>query len=145
MSKEEFIFEICLVFIQHLKVCIEYGSGWNTDIFMHLLNKKEENLISLGISELVNNNTETHLEHVVPRLVLLQETRRLIEEKSLKNTEIAHLLQKHWKVARISKDEQQKLDLKSKLNLKQTMPEGWTFENGDTLARFKKADIVLRC
>ncbi len=143
MTKDEFIYNICLVYVQHMKICIAYGSGWNTDIFMHLLNKKEEDLISLGKSKEIKVNSQTHLEHVVPRLVLLLETRRLLEEEKLSNEEIAWLLHKHWKVARITKEEQEQLDLKCNLNLKQTMPDGWTFEEGDTLARLKLAKIKL--
>jgi len=143
MTKDEFVYNICLVYVQHMKVCIEYGSGWNTYLFSHLLNRKEENLISLGKSKEINDNSQTRLEHVVPRLVLLTETRRLINEKTLSDEKIACLLYKHWKVARITKEEQERLDLKSYLNLKEKMPEGWTFENGDTLARLKLADIKL--
>ena len=133
--------------MKHLRVCIQYGSGWNTDIFIHLLNKKEEELISMGESEAIKANNlmkkDTHLEHIVPRLILLLETRKLIEKGRLTDEKIARLLQKHWKVARISREEQQKLDLKNELDLKQTMPEGWTFEKGDTLERLKIAGIIL--
>ncbi len=143
MTKDEFVYNICLVYIQHMKVCIKYGSGWNTYMFSHLFNRKEEDLISLGKSKKIKANSQTHLEHVVPRVVLLTETRRLIKEKILSDEEIAWLLYKHWKVARITKEEQELLDLKSKMNLKETMPEGWTFEGGDTLARLKLANIEL--
>ena len=143
MKTNDFIFKICLVYVQHMKACIEYGSGWNTDIFIYLLNKKEEDLISIGTSIKMDNHKETHLEHIVPRLVLLMETRRLLKEEKLSDEDIAKLLQKHWKVARITREEQQELDSKDKLNLKQTMPKEWTFENGDTFARLKIAGITL--
>ena len=143
MTKNDFIYNICLVYVQHMKVCIEYGSGWNTYMFSHLFNRKEEDLISLGKSKAIQENSQTRLEHLVPKAILLIETRRLIEEKKLSDEKIARLLQKHWKVARITKKEQEQLDLKCNLNLKQTMPNGWSYEKDDTLARLKLAKIEL--
>jgi hypothetical protein len=54
---------------------------------------------------------------------------------------IAGLLEKHWKIAHITKDQAERLD-KKPINLKSTMPEGWRFESGNTLARLEKIGIT---
>lgn len=56
--------------------------------------------------------------------------------------EIALLLQKHWKIVRISKVEAKNLD--SRPGLKSGMTNGWTFETVDTFARLKVAQIIFR-
>jgi hypothetical protein len=94
-----------------------------------------------GISTKVGTDTPTHPEHVVPCAMLVTECQRLIKEGKCSNQEIARLLQKHWRVAIITKDEQKRLD--SDLKLKSKMPPGWRFENGDTFARLTIAKIEL--
>lgn len=101
----------------------------------------EKEFVYAGQSKKVNTVTPTHPEHVVPCAKLITECQRLIKVETLPDEEIATLLQKHWKVATITKEEQGILD--SKLNYKSKMPANWTFETGDTFARFKEAGIVL--
>ena len=55
--------------------------------------------------------------------------------------QIAPLLAKHWKIATITVAEKNYLDFE--LGYKSKMPDGWTFEEGDTFARLHAAKIVL--
>lgn len=82
---------------------------------------------------------ETRLEHVVPCRVLYQESTRLICEGELSDAEIARLLASHWRVARLARSEQKMLDQA----YKQRMPDGWRFQDGDTLSRLKLSNIEL--
>lgn len=101
----------------------------------------EEEFVYVGKSKKVDADTPTHPEHAVPCAKLITECQRLIREGKHSDEQIASLLQKHWKVATITKEEQKHLD--SGLGYKSEMPDGWTFENGDTFARFKLAGIVI--
>jgi len=82
----------------------------------------------------------THKEHIVPRVLICDECHRMF-----KNGEpvvaVARFIRKYLKVVLISKEEQQLLDKKAHLNMKQTMPKGWTFETGCEFARLKATGI----
>ena len=52
---------------------------------------------------------------------------------------ILHILEKYWKVATITAEEDESLN---KLGLARKMPEGWQL-NGDPFLRYKKAGIIL--
>ena len=81
-------------------------------------------------------------EHVIPRKVICEACKEMFKKgKSI--DAVAKFIEKHLKIVRISKQEQQKLDKKSGLNLKQRMPEGWSFRNGDIYARLRAAGIKL--
>lgn len=89
-----------------------------------------------------------HKEHIVPRMVICKGCHEIFEKGKLSGlpkseliVKAADLIQKHLKIVRISRAEQQRLDHKSKLNLKQRMPENWSFEDGDPFARLKLANI----
>ena len=97
--------------------------------------------MNCGMSKQAKAGEPPHPEHVVPCAVLISESFRLIREQNHSDDEIAKLLQKHWKIATISKSEAKKLD--SKLKLKSRMPKGWCFEDGDTLERLKLAGITI--
>jgi hypothetical protein len=57
---------------------------------------------------------------------------------------VAVFIRKFFKVVRISKAEQVKLDKKlDNLNLRQRMPDGWSFESGDVFQRLRLADIDI--
>lgn len=112
----------------------------HTRIFNYVLHP-ESKYVNCGISPEVKNGGPPHPEHVVPCAVLINESFRLIKEKKKSDDEIAKLLQRHWKIATISKAEAKILD--SDLGLKSRMPEGWRFEDGDTLARLKLAGITI--
>lgn len=145
-SKEntpDFVYETCLLLVAHFRNIIQFsekGFGFNTRIFSHILHPEKE-FVYAGQSKNVNTETPTHPEHVVPCATLITECQRLIRAGTLSDEEIATLLQKHWKLATITKEEQGILDLK--LGHKSTMPANWDFETGDTFARLKEAGIVL--
>jgi hypothetical protein len=101
----------------------------------------EFDFVGIGQSTEVTNESGFHPEHVVPCAVLISETCRLIEGNVLNDTEIAKLLQKHWKIVRITKEQARQIDFG--LGYKSTMPTGWCFEFGETLARLNEAEITL--
>ena len=145
--KEQFVYDTALVCVQHLKNALKYrkesgdGGGIHSRLMEDLLHP-EEHFILCGQSQEVIDGKPSRKEHVVPCVVLVDKTLRLLNAG--KDIEyIAKLFAKHWKVARISKDEARFIDSKKGANLKKRMPEGWCFEKGDTLARLKAAGIQL--
>jgi hypothetical protein len=109
-------------------------------IFNYVLHP-ESKYVDCGTSSEAKSGEPPHPEHVVPCAVLISECFRLIKENNHSDEEIAKLLQRHWKIATISKSEAKILD--SDLGLKSRMPYGWRFEDGDTLARLKLAGITI--
>ena len=139
------VYETCLLLVTHFRNLIQFsknGFGFNTRIFSHMLHPEKE-FVCAGQSQLVTAETPTHPEHVVPCATLITECQKLIRAGTHSDEAIAVLLQKHWKVATITKEEQQILDSKSKLGYKSKMPTNWSFESGNTFARFEEAKIVL--
>jgi len=140
-KREELVSKTCLVIVQHFRNLLEADiGGFNSRIFQHMLHW-EYDFVGIGQSKEVTSETGFHPEHVVPCAVLISETCRIIKENKLNDIEIARLLQKHWKIARITKDQARYIDYE--LGYKSSMPEGWKFETGDTLARLKLANIEL--
>jgi len=141
----QFIIATCNLLVEHFSniMLIEdsNGYGFNSRVFSHLLHP-EEKFILEGYSLGAISGEPIRLEHLVPCKVLYNETRRLLTEGQLSKHEIALLLQKHWRVAYITKSEQEKLD--SQYKLKTIMPSEWVYETGDTLARLKVAKIELQ-
>lgn len=148
MSKNgdpDVVYETCLLLVTHFRNLIQLnknGFGFNTRIFSHMLHPEKE-FVYAGQSEKVTTETPTHPEHVVPCAMLVTECQRLIRAGNHSDEAIAVLLQKHWKVATLTKEEQKILDSKFKLGYKSNMPANWTFETGNTFARFEEAKIVL--
>ncbi len=143
-SKQEIVQETCLLLVRHFRNLIEAGNdvhGFHTRLFSHMLHP-ERIFVYAGQSVNVQPGMPTHPEHVVPCAKLISECKRLIKERSRSDDEIAAMLHKHWKLADITKGEQFKLD--RELGLKSDMPPGWTFESGDTFARFTLAGIKLQ-
>lgn len=144
MNKEQVVLAACARLIEHfsaLLICkASIGYGFHSRIFSHYLHPEKE-FVYAGTSRNIQPDTKVRLEHIVPCIVLINECTRLISEGSVPHSRIAELLAKHWKVAHITKDEQNKLD--KTLKLKSKMPQGWTFKNGDTYARFQLAEISL--
>jgi hypothetical protein len=137
---EALITRTCHLVVAHLRNVDQHGGkGLHTRLFSHLLHP-EEDFVFAGRSIRLQPGMPSRLEHVVPCAVMLRECRRLIGEGSADEA-IALLLASHWRVARITLDEQQRLD--KALRLKSTMPAGWRFESGATLARFTAAGITL--
>lgn len=141
-NRFDVVYQTCILLVAHFRNLIHHGKdlGFHTRLFSHMLHP-EDQFVFAGRSIKVGADTPTHPEHVVPCAMLITECQRLIREDNCSDEEIARLLQKHWKVATISKDEQTRLDFE--LKLKSKMPPGWTFENGDTFARFSLAEIRL--
>lgn len=137
----QFITATCLLLVDHFLNIKSNptGYGFNSRVFSHVLHP-EEKFILEGCSAGTIAGEPSRLEHLVPCLVLYNETQRLLANGKLSKVEIALLLQKHWRVARITHEEQKRLDSKHK----QTMPKGWVYETGDTLARLKVAGIKLQ-
>ncbi|MGD9775172.1 hypothetical protein [Diaphorobacter sp.] len=134
------VLKTCTLLISHFRNLREHGGGgFHTRLFSHMLHP-EHQYVFAGRSITVDQTTPTHPEHVVPCAVLISECQRMIGEDA-PDAQIAALLAKHWKVATITKAEQQRLDFE--LGLKSKMPPGWRFEDGDTLARFHAANIYL--
>lgn len=134
------VLKTCTLLVAHFRNLHEQGSkGFHTRLFSHMLHP-EQHFVFAGRSAAVQPGIPTHPEHVVPCAVLISECRRLITEGAT-DAHIAALLAKHWKVATITKKEQQDLD--SKLGFKSRMPPGWRFEDGDTFARLHAAEITL--
>ncbi|MGJ0483974.1 MAG: hypothetical protein ACR65R_05490 [Methylomicrobium sp.] len=140
-SKEEIVYRTCKTVVRHIRNHVEEDRGGiHTRLFSHILHP-ENDFVCLGKSSATNSSEDTHPEHVVPCVVLVEETRRLIREGQLTDDDIAKLLQKHWKIALITKNEARTIDYE--LGYKSTMPEGWCFETGDTLARLRAANINI--
>lgn len=77
-------------------------------------------------------------EHVVPRRALCEECHKMFaEEASIE--EVAAVIKRHLKIVLISKEEQEYLD--HELGLKQTMPSGWSFKDGNPFHRLDVANI----
>lgn len=150
MDKEQAIFETCILLVKHFKNMnshteyrkkISLGhAGFHTRIFSHILHPEKE-FVYVGSSVELNEGEPFHPEHIVPCVVLMNESIRLIKNGH-SDEYIAKILQRHWKVAHITKGQAKKLD--QELGLKTTMPSGWNFETGSSLARLEAAGIKLR-
>ena len=142
MEKSEIVIKASRLLVTHFRNLIDYGeAGFNTRIFKHMLHP-EEHFVFAGTSISVTSDSLTHPEHVVPCAVLINECKRLIKNDAHSDGQIAILLAKHWKIVKITKEEQQRVDYE--LGYKSKMPDGWCFENGDTFERLHRANIVLK-
>jgi len=115
------------------------GKGRHSRVFSYFLHP-EMDFVGVGKSQEVIDGKAPHPEHVVPCIVLINESCRLLKE-GVPETEVARLLSKHWKIVLISKEEAGRLDSKDGTGLKCRMPENWRFESGDTYERLKQAGI----
>lgn len=82
-------------------------------------------------------------EHVIPRNVICYQCHKMFEEGSSVET-VANFVRKHLRIVYISREEQEKLDKGNQLNLRQRMPDGWSFDSGDLYARFNAAGIKIK-
>lgn len=83
-----------------------------------------------------------HREHVIPRNVICHRCHRMFEEGS-SIEEVANFIRNHLQIVYISKEEQQNLDRGDRLNLRQRMPDGWSFDEDDLYARLSTAKIKV--
>lgn len=142
VEKSESVYRASLLLVKHFKDCIERdGKGLHSRIFNYFLHP-EAYFVGVGRSQEVVDGKPVHPEHVVPCAVLIKESCRLISQ-GVPEAEIARLLSKHWKIVFISKEQAARLDSKDHLDLKNKMPEGWCFKNGDTYARLNAAGIYV--
>lgn len=143
VEQNDIVLETCLVLVRHFRTLLRLNKdelGFHTRLFSHTLHP-ERSFVYAGKSEDSLSDSRPHPEHVVPCVILITECKRLIKAGTYSDGDIAEMLQKHWKVADISKREQRHLDVD--LRLKSRMPDDWTFEDGDTFARLKCAGISL--
>jgi hypothetical protein len=141
IDEEEIVFRACKALVGLFRDQIESGRRCvHSRIFNYVLHPEEE-YVQCGRSRALKAGDKPHPEHVVPCKVLQDECFRLIEHGTLTDSEIATLLQRHWKIAKITKEEARRLD--SEMKLKSSMPGNWRFEDGDTFARFEVANISI--
>lgn len=139
-DKELILNRSCKLLVQLVRNHVEeLRGGLHTRIFSYILHP-EVDYVCAGISRDASklSRSQWHLEHVVPCRALIVETRRLVVQNTLPDDQIAALLQKHWKVAWISKDEARALDK----CYKSVMPSGWNFESGATMARLAGIELL---
>lgn len=142
MDKGESVYRASLLLVNHFRDCLDRGGkGLHSRIFNYFLHPEGE-FVGVGKSLDVVNGKPVHPEHVVPCAVLIEESCRLLK-MGVPESEIALLLSKHWKIAYISKEQAGYIDSIDGLNLKNTMPDGWCFESGDTYERLNRAGIEL--
>jgi hypothetical protein len=142
MDKKGAVYRAGLQLVEHFTDCLQMEKrGVHSRIFSLLLNP-EQYFVSVGQSQEVIDGAQSHVEHIVPCVVIIKESIKLIEDNFPKD-EIAKLIVKHWKIAIISKEQASQLDLKSELDLKDKMPEGWDYKTGNTNARLDKANITI--
>ncbi len=84
-----------------------------------------------------------HREHVVPRNIICYECHDMFLAGASVQS-VAEFIGKYLKIVWISRAEQQKLDQGRQLNLRQRMPDGWSFESGSIFARLDKAGIEVK-
>ncbi len=144
-NREDLVYATCLLLVKHYRNLAAYEAnsgerlGYHTRVFTPLLHP-ERKFCYLGQSEKVTQENK-YLEHVVPCGYMMNELERLIKEGKHSDEELARALQKNWKVADLTEEETQKLNVE--LKLKSTMPEGWDFMTGNPEDRLTQAGIKL--
>lgn len=140
-TNDDILLRACKVLVQNFANQVEEGREVvHTRIFNFFLHP-EGRYVYYGSSASATAETKNHREHAVPCAILIRECFRLIREEKLGHDQIARLLKKHWKIVKITKEESKNID--SELGYRSTMPDGWSFEEGDTFERFKLAEIEL--
>lgn len=93
------------------------------------------------VGQSVNYKGKGHREHVIPCKMIVEKCHEMICDNA-DDDSIAEFIKKHVKIVLISIDEKNELDRKSGHNLKQSMPDNWTWaESTDIYARLTKAGI----
>ena len=145
-EKNKLIFQTCLLLVRHITNLVEHEKstgvriGYHSRIFDSLLHPQEY-FISLGKSEKLLDGVQGRIEHVVPCAYIVEKLEELIKEQKYTQEELAHALQKNWKVAHITKEEAKFMDFN--LKLKSTMPKDWDFMTGRPEIRLEAAGIRL--
>lgn len=81
-------------------------------------------------------------EHIIPRKVIVDKCHEIFRNGGDADDAEALIIE-NLRMAWISKEEAERLNKSKNLNLRQRMPEGWSFESGDKYARLKMAGIKL--
>ena len=145
-EKNELVFQTCLLLVRYFTNLVEYEKstgtriGYHSRIFDPLLHPQEQ-FIFLGKSEKLLDGVQSRIEHVVPCAYMIEKLEGLINENKYTQEELAHALQKNWKVAHITKEEADFMDFD--LKLKSTMSEDWDFMTGRPEIRLESAGIKL--
>ena len=84
-----------------------------------------------------------HREHVIPRNVICYRCHEMFAAGSSIEA-VATFIRRHLQIVHISREEQQRLDSGKELNLRQRMPDGWSFESGKLYARLEAAKIEIQ-
>ena len=84
-----------------------------------------------------------HREHVIPRNVICDRCYEMFAA-GLSIETVATFIRKYLRIVRVSNEEQQRLDRQNELNLKQRMPDGWSFDSGNMYARLDAAGIRVQ-
>ncbi len=109
-------------------LCIALGNKQQTDLYSE---KAYDQLKHKNKSKLV-------YEHVVPKNIYQNEIlKAFMDGRVMSVEEIKEMLEKYWRIATITKEEDE-----NSLLLSETMPEGWK-KGDDPLARYHRAGITL--
>jgi hypothetical protein len=79
-------------------------------------------------------------EHIIPRRVIVEKCHEIFRNGGDAG-DAEKLILENLRIVWISKREAERLNKSANLNLRQTMPEGWSFETGDKYARLRMAGI----
>ena len=140
-TKEQITLRICKLIVRLIRNHVEEDRGGpHTRIFTHMLHPEQDYVLT-GISSNFSEGKDRHVEHVVPCVVMISMTKELIQEGRLSDEQLAILMMRNWKVAILTKEEAKTID--QKLGLKTRMPESWSYEHGDPMARLTAAGITL--
>lgn len=144
---DHFVYQTCLVAIQHIKNVVELRKaqdrtlGYHSRLLERLLHP-EDVLIYKGTSKAaLEHSASKYKEHIVPMVYLQDALWALVEQGEKSDAQLAQLLKNHLGVAYITKEEARKLD--HKLSLKTKMPKNWLLGENDPIDRLKEAGIVL--
>lgn len=144
---DHFVYQTCLVAIQHIKNVVELRKaqdrtlGYHSRLLERLLHP-EDALIYKGTSKAaLEHSASKYKEHIVPMVYLQDAIWALVEQGEKSDAQLAQLLKNHLGVAYITKEEAHKLD--HELSLKTNMPKEWLLGTSDPLDRLKAAGILL--
>ena len=82
----------------------------------------------------------TYREHIVPCSLIRNHANKMYNDQAT-ITEVANMIDKHLRIVMISHEEAKYID--NDLGLKEVMPNGWEFGEGDPLARLYVGGVVL--
>lgn len=99
-----------------------------------------DSFVIVGQSKAATEKSNQYREHVVPRVMICEESHRMFE-RDASVEEVGRFIREHLKIIFITKDEQDRLDKGKNQNLRQKMPPDWTFGSGSVYSRLEFAGI----